>query len=305
LRTKNEAKLIMANLKEVRGRITSVKSTQQITKAMKMVAAAKLRRAQNAITQMRPYAQKLEGVLQNVTASLGEGDFSTPFAQVRQPKNILIVYVTSDKGLCGAFNTNINKAVINLLQTKYARQYQDGTVTLMPVGKKGYEFFKRRNYKIEEKYALLLSLKGLSFENVKEAAEFVMNAFKEGTYDAVEIVYNEFKNVATQIVQTSQFLPVLPATTGKASSADYVFEPNKTEIVQDLIPKSLKIKFYKSVLDSIASEHGARMTAMDKATENAGELLKSLQLEYNRTRQANITKEILEIVGGAEALAQA
>jgi F-type H+-transporting ATPase subunit gamma len=294
----------MANLKEVRGRITSVKSTQQITKAMKMVAAAKLRKAQNAITQMRPYAQKLEGVLQNVTASLGEGDFSTPYAQVRPPKNVLIVFVTSDKGLCGAFNTNINKAVINLLQTKYSRQYNDGTVTLLPIGKKGFDFFRRRNYKINDKYSLLLSSKGLAFEHVKEAAEYVMNSFTDGTYDVVEIVYNEFKNVATQIVQTTQFLPVLPSENQNSASADYVFEPSKVEIVQNLVPKSLKIKFFKTVLDSLASEHGARMTAMDKATENAGELLKSLQLEYNRSRQANITKEILEIVGGAEALAQ-
>jgi F-type H+-transporting ATPase subunit gamma len=272
---------------------------------MKMVSAAKLRKAQNAITQMRPYAQKLEGVLQNVTASLGDGDFSTPYSQIRAAKNILIVVITSDKGLCGAFNTNINKAAMNLINSKYSEQYKAGNLTLMCIGKKGMEFFKRRNYKVDETYTSLLTTKGLTFEHVKKAAEYVMDAFVETRYDAVEIIYNEFKNVATQVVQVSQFLPVLPSVSKGSTNSDYVYEPNISEIVLDLVPKSLKIKFYKGILDSIASEYGSRMTAMDKATENAGDLIKALQLEYNRSRQANITKEILEIVGGAEALAKA
>ena len=294
----------MASLKEVRTRINSVNSTQQITKAMKMVAAAKLRRAQDRIVQMRPYSEKLESILENVTATLGSDDVSNPFAEDRSTKNkVLIVAVTSDRGLCGGFNANIIKEVKAVIDTKYATQYKNGNVEIMCVGSKGYDFFKRRDYKLNDKYVDLFTK--LSFDLAKEAAEYAMNGFLNGDFDVVEVVYNEFKNVATQIIRTEQLLPLSQTSDDDAEEnveLDYIFEPNKEEIVEDLIPKTLKISFYKALLESNASEHGARMTAMDKATENAGELLKELKLTYNRTRQAAITKEILEIVGGAEAL---
>ncbi|WP_291725963.1 ATP synthase F1 subunit gamma [Bernardetia sp.] len=307
----------MPNLKEVRGRIVSVKSTQQITKAMKMVAAAKLRRAQNRMLQMRPYAQKLSQILQNVTASLVGDDFESKYSEVRPEEKILIVAITSDKGLCGAFNTYILRAVQNLLTRTYSRQNSLGNVTIMPIGKRALDHFSRRNAKMVKDYAGIFSTKELSFDDVRKAAEYAMEHFVEGNYDKVVIVYNEFKNVATQIVRTEQFLPITPPTENETStkpsldkkeefnkSVDYVFEPDKKEILADLIPQSLKTQFYSKILESNAAEQGARMTAMDKATENAGELLKELKLSYNRARQANITKEILEIVGGAEALEQ-
>jgi F-type H+-transporting ATPase subunit gamma len=292
----------MPSLKEVRSRIVSVNSTQQITKAMKMVAAAKLRRAQDAITQMRPYAQKLSEMLGTVSAG-AEAAADSPYKQVRPVQNVLMILVTSDRGLCGAFNTNVVKAAVARINEQYAEQARRGTVRVMSLGKKGGEGMGRRGYKVNNDHAGVFG--SLSFNTVRAAAEEVMEGFVRGEYDVVEIVYNEFKNVATQIIRTEQMLPIVPtpAPAGVSTSVNYTFEPDEEQIVSELIPKTLKIQLYKAVLESNASEHGARMTAMDKATENAGELLKELKLVYNRTRQAAITKEILEIVGGAEALA--
>lgn len=295
----------MASLKEVRNRISSVNSTQQITKAMKMVAAAKLRRAQDAILQMRPYAKKLGEML--ATVSVGaETAAESPFKQVRSVEKVLIVTVTSDRGLCGAFNTNVIKAANALIQEKYATQAAKGQVEIFALGKKGGEAFLRRGFTVNTSYMDVYSR--LSFGVVKEAAESIMADFKAGKYDAVEVVFNEFKNVATQIIRADQFLPIVADAEAlkkmPTTATNYTFEPSEEQIVQDLIPKTLKIQLYRAVLESNASEHGARMTAMDKATDNAQELLKALRLEYNRSRQAAITKEILEIVGGAEALSQ-
>ncbi|MCC9168443.1 ATP synthase F1 subunit gamma [Pontibacter harenae] len=293
----------MASLKEVRSRITSVSSTQQITKAMKMVAAAKLRRAQDNIMRMRPYAERLGDILANLS-TITEGSVTNVYSEKREPNRILIIAVTSDRGLAGAFNSNIIKGVTTLIKERYSRQNAAGAVTILTIGRKGNEAFVKRGYKVIGDYTGIFT--NLSFDTVRGAAERAMDGFVAREFDKVELVYNEFKNVATQIVRTEQFLPIEEqAVENKTSAAvaDYTFEPSKEEIIQELIPKSLKIQVYKAVLESNASEHGARMTAMDKATENAGELLKQLRLTYNRTRQAAITKEILEIVGGAEALA--
>ena len=289
----------MASLKEVKERIKSVSSTQQITRAMKMVAAAKLRKAQDRIVQMRPYSEKLSAILSNVSSGNEEEGMDT-YSASREVKRALVVAVTSDRGLCGAFNSNIFKAVRNFLNTE---EMQGVEVTILPVGKKSYDQFRKTKHTVIDQYWNVFS--DLRFDRVKEAAEFAMNGFENGDYDHVVLVYNEFKNVATQIVRTEQFLPIAAQETEENSTVatDYIYEPSKDFIVEELIPKSLKIQFYKSVLESNASEHGARMTAMNKATDNAGELLKELKLTYNRTRQAAITKEILEIVGGAEALA--
>jgi F-type H+-transporting ATPase subunit gamma len=292
----------MANLKEVRTRISSVKSTQQITKAMKMVSVAKLRKAQNAITQMRPYAQTLGGIIANLSAN-AEADLGAEYTTEREIKSVLIVPVTSDKGLCGAFNANVVKATLNLIQEKYAAQNKAGKVSILALGTKGKDTLTRRNLRVIGDYATIFQ--NLSFAKVKDAAEFIINAYKDGQYDRVEFIYNEFKNAATQILKVEQFLPIPKNTNNqlqKESKVDYLFEPSKKEIIEELIPKNLKLQLYRVVLDSNASEHGARMTAMDKATENAEQLVKDLTLVYNRTRQAAITTEILEIIAGAEAL---
>lgn len=295
----------MPSLKEVKNRITSVVSTQQITKAMKMVAAAKLRKSQDRIIQMRPFAQKLNSILRNLSsAQTGDGD--NWYSQVREEKKVLIVAVSSDRGLCGSFNSSVFKGVNRLIDEKYADQFRKGNVTVLTIGKKAADYFGKRKCALVGDFTLMFS--SLSFDSVGKAAEFIMEAFKAGQYDKVEIVYNEFKNVATQILRTEQYLPIVPPATENANSGnqiDYIYQPDQEEILTGLIPKSLKVQLYKAVLDSNASENGARMTAMDKATENAGELLKQLKLTYNRTRQAAITKEILEIVGGAEALKNA
>ncbi|MFT6971802.1 MAG: F-type H+-transporting ATPase subunit gamma [Roseivirga sp.] len=287
----------MANLKEVKERIKSVSSTQQITRAMKMVAAAKLRKAQDRIIQLRPYSEKLSAILANVSSGNSDESMST-YAQEREVKNILIVPVSSDRGLCGAFNSNINKAVkVNMAANQGANFH------IMPIGKKANDFFKKQSFTLISSYWDVFA--DLSFEKVREAAEFAMTGYESGKFDKVILVYNEFKNVATQVLVSEQLLPIvkkLDEGQVRSTSTDYIFEPSKDFIVEDLIPKSLKIQFYKAVLESNASEHGARMTAMSKATDNAGDLLKELKLMYNRTRQAAITKEILEIVGGAEAL---
>jgi F-type H+-transporting ATPase subunit gamma len=287
----------MANLKEVKQRITSVVSTQQITKAMKMVSAAKLRRAQDKITQMRPYSQKLTQILNNVSAA-SEGAADIVYAEKREVNKVLIVPVTSDKGLCGAFNSNVIKAC----NASIIGQFAGKEITILPLGKKAYESFKKRDFTLIPDFYQVFG--DLTFENVRSAAEYAMNAFLEGEYDQVVLVFNEFKNVATQFVQTEQFLPMSNADAEKEKTAetDYILEPSRAYIIEELVPTSLKIQFYKAVLESNASEHGARMTAMDKATENAGDLLKELRLLYNRSRQAAITNEILEIVAGAEAL---
>ncbi len=290
----------MPNLKEVKTRINSVISTQQITKAMKMVAAAKLRKAQDRIIQMRPYSQKLTTILQNVSAGLDDGAGNV-YGQEGQGSKVLVIVITSDRGLCGAFNANVIKAANRLIADKYSSEKEKGDIELMPIGKKAHDFYKRREYSLIEDHAFLFG--ELSFDSVRKVAESVMKAYAEGEYGRVELVYNEFKNVATQILRVEQFLPIVGSDNEEEVSAvDYIYEPSVEFIVGELIPKSLKIQLYKALLESNAAEHGARMTAMDKATENAGELLDDLKLAYNRTRQAAITKELSEIVAGAEAL---
>ncbi len=292
----------MPNLKEVRIRIASVKSTQQITSAMKMVAASKLRRAQNAILKMRPYAAKLKDILQNLSASLDSGDGNLYSAQ-RNPEKVLIVVLTSNRGLCGGFNTNILRTATQRMQVDYASQFKAGNVSVLTIGRKGTEFFSKRGYNVISSHDAVFD--SLTYENVSVIALSVMSAFADKKFDRIDIVYNQFKNAVVQRVTVEQLLPVeVPAQTAvvSKSNTDYIFLPSKEEIVEELIPRSLKIQFYKAVLDSYASEHGARMTAMHQATDNAGDLIKELNLAYNKARQAAITKEILEIVSGAEAL---
>ncbi len=284
----------MANLKEIRNRITSVSSTMQITSAMKMVSAAKLKKAQDAITAMRPYSDKLSELLQGLSASL-EGDSGSIYADNREVNKVLIVAITSNRGLCGAFNSNIIKQSNHLINNVYANKEVD----FMAIGKKANDILRKNNEVIADHSDIF---DHLSFENVAEIAEELMNLFSTGVYDKIEIVYNQFRNAATQIVTTEQFLPIVPMEGEADDIADYIYEPTKEEIVEELIPKSLKTQLYKGVLDSFASEHGARMTAMHKATDNATELRDQLKLTYNKARQAAITSEILEIVGGAEAL---
>jgi len=284
----------MANLKEIRNRITSIQSTMQITSAMKMVSAAKLKKAQDAITAMRPYAEKLTELLQSVSATL-EGDAGGQFTAQREVNNVLIVAITSNRGLCGAFNSNVIKQA-KLVADSYAGKQVD----IFAIGKKGNDVLGKTNKVIANKSEVF---DNLTFENVAEIAEVLTEKFITGQYDKIEVVYNQFKNAATQIVQTEQFLPLAPVKSDKpVSTGDYIFEPSKEEIVLTLIPKSLKTQLYKSIRDSFAAEHGARMTAMHKATDNATELRNQLKLTYNKARQAAITNEILEIVGGAEAL---
>ena len=284
----------MANLKEIRNRIASVSSTMQITSAMKMVSAAKLKKAQDAITAMRPYSDKLTELLQSLSATLDE-DAGSKFAEQRDVNNILIVSITSNRGLCGAFNSNIIKQTQNLISNVYAGK----KVSVLAIGKKSNDAFSKKGLVIENQSRIF---DDLTFNNVADIAEMLMNKFSEGEFDKIEIVYNKFKNAATQIVMTEQFLPIVPMEGEVDANSDYIFEPSKLEIIEELIPKSLKTQLYKGIRDSFASEHGARMTAMHKATDNATELRDQLKLTYNKARQASITNEILEIVGGAEAL---
>ncbi|MEA1786624.1 ATP synthase F1 subunit gamma [Arenibacter sp. GZD96] len=284
----------MANLKEIRNRISSVSSTMQITSAMKMVSAAKLKKAQDAITAMRPYADKLTELLQGLSASL-ESDSGNKFSQNKPLNKVLIVAITSNRGLCGAFNTNIIKQTTHLAKDAYAGK----EVAVFAIGKKANDILKKRFSIIANKSAIY---EELTFENVAQIAEELMVLYTNGSYDRIDIVYNKFKNAATQIVMTEQFLPIVPMKGQTNGESDYIFEPSKEEIVAQLIPKSLKTQLYKGIRDSFASEHGARMTAMHKATDNATELRNQLKLTYNKARQAAITNEILEIVGGAEAL---
>ena len=285
----------MANLKEIRLRITSVGSTMQITSAMKMVSAAKLKRAQDAIIQMRPYANKLTELLKNLSASLDSSDGGV-YTQEREIKNVLLVTVTSNRGLCGGFNAYIMKKAKTLI----SEDYGNANVSILSIGKKSSEHFTKNGFNVASTHDALFG--NLTFDNVAKTAEGIMDRFVEGDYDKVVLVYNQFKNAATQIIMTENFLPVQAAENDSEVVVDYIFEPTKQEIVEQLIPKSLKTQLFKAVLDSHAAEHGARMTAMHKATDNASELKKDLTLTYNKARQAAITNEILEIVGGAEAL---
>lgn len=284
----------MANLKEIRNRISSVSSTMQITSAMKMVSAAKLKKAQDAITAMRPYSTKLTELLQTLSATL-DADLGSKYAAQRDIKSVLVVAITSNRGLCGAFNSNIIKQTNHLINEVYA----DKNVSVMAIGKKANDAFVKQNRIIANKSEVF---DDLTFDNVAEIAELLMGKFVDGEYDKIEVVYNQFKNAATQLVITEQFLPIQPIEGNDNVNIDYIFEPSKVEIIETLIPKSLKTQLYKSLRDSFASEHGARMTAMHKATDNATELRDQLKLTYNKARQAAITNEILEIVGGAEAL---
>ncbi|WP_411274289.1 ATP synthase F1 subunit gamma [Daejeonella sp.] len=290
----------MANLKEVRNRIASVTSTQQITKAMKMVSAAKLKRATSAIIQLRPYANKMRDILTNLSASLEESN--SPFIQEREPNKVLIITISSNRGLAGAFNMNVIKTANKLISEKYSEQYRNGNVQIVAIGKKVQDFYEKRKYKVIGNNNELYS--DLTFENASKITEAIMAGFAKGEYDRVELVYNLFKNAAVQILTTEQLLPVPKAAAllESKTQTDYILEPSQEEIVEQLIPKSIKTQVYKAILDSHASEHGARMTAMDKATENAGDLLKALKLSYNQARQAAITTELTEIVSGAAAL---
>ena len=283
----------MANLKEIRNRITSVSSTMQITSAMKMVSAAKLKKAQDAITAMRPYAEKLTELLQNVSASL-EGENGSKYSDQRPVNKVLVVAITSNRGLSGAFNANIVKQTRNLVGLYAGKQ-----VDFVTIGKKGNDIIRKTNTVINNNNTVF---DDLTFHNVAAIAEELMQLFVQGQYDKIELVYNQFKNAATQIIITEQFLPIVPIESESKNQVDYLFEPSKERIIEELIPLSLKTQLYKALRDSFASEHGARMTAMHKATDNATELRNQLKLTYNKARQAAITNEILEIVGGAEAL---
>jgi F-type H+-transporting ATPase subunit gamma len=293
----------MASLKEIRERKVSVASTMQITSAMKMVSAAKLKRAQDAITQFRPYAEKLQEILASVGDSMKD-DEDNQYAVQRDKERILLVLVTSNRGLCGAFNSNAIKATITRALTTFDNQMMARQVDFIAIGKKGADFLRKKGYKVIFDGSDLFD--DLTFDRVAQIANMIMGLFTDGEYDHVDVIYNRFKNAGTQILTEEQFLPIKPEElaeeSGSASNVDYIFEPTKEYIVQELIPRSLRLQFYKAILDSHASEHGARMTAMHKATDNATELLKELSLQFNKARQAAITNEILEIVGGAEAL---
>ena len=287
-------------LKEVRNRIKSVTSTQQITKAMKMVSAAKLRRAQDAIIQVRPYSQRLQEMLSNIVGS-SSSDANLPLADARPVERVLIIPITSDRGLCGGYNAYVIKMARQVIADKYAAQQAKGNVTILPIGKKGYEYFQRNNYKLVDAYWDIFS--DLAFDNVRRAAVYAQQAFLNKEYDRVELVYSQFKNAGTQIFVSEPYLPIPKVEQKKgAKSIDFVFEPSMETLLLELMPKILNTQVYKAVLDANASEHGARMTAMDKASENANDLLKSLKISYNRARQAAITTELTEIVSGAAAL---
>jgi F-type H+-transporting ATPase subunit gamma len=295
-------------LKEVRNRIKSVQSTQQITKAMKMVSAAKLRRAQDAIIQMRPYARKLQDVLSNIVSNAQGGTSGMELAMERPVESVLVIVITSDRGLCGAYNANIQKMAKALIDEKYASQHRKGKVTIWAIGKKGSEYFTKRNYTVDNTYKD--TFLHLSFPNVQACAQAAVEGFRNKQFDVVELVYSQFKNAATQRFEVERFLPIPKsapvaeetAKSAKTTKADFIFEPAMDVLIAELMPKILNTQLYKAVLDANASEHGARMTAMDKASDNANELLKTLKISYNRARQAAITTELTEIVSGAAAL---
>lgn len=290
----------MAGLKEIRIRIASVKTTRQVTSAMKIVSAAKLKKAQDAVSQIRPYASKLHGILTSLSSSLENSEDSI-FTQQREPEKVLIILITSNRGLCGGFNSNISKNAAKLVHEKYSEQYKNGNVSFLSIGKQGMRQLKHLKMNVTDSNHEIFD--NLNFENVAAIANQVLTDFEAGKFDRVELVYNQFKNAAVQIQTTEQFLPVeLGDDTSSKNNADYIFEPSKEYIVKVLIPRILRIQFYKAIIDSFAAEHGARLTAMHKATDNATELLNYLTLQYNKARQASITGEILEITSGAEAL---
>jgi ATP synthase, F1 gamma subunit len=292
----------MANFKAIRIRIASVKSTKQITSAMKMVSAAKLRRAQDKIVRLRPYANKLHEILVGLSQSLIDSEIENVYGRISDPEKVLIVVVTSNRGLCGAFNSNVIKETRRVVSEKYLEQFNKGNVTFLTIGKKGFDYFRKQNLKMLPERNAIFNY--LTFENVNLIAEEIMAAFVKGDYDEVDIVYNQFKNAAVQNLKVEQFLPVeaVVTDTGKIAPADYIYEPTKEEIVKELIPKSLKIQFYKAILNSFVAEHGARMTSMHKATDNATQMIKDLALQYNKARQAAITNQILEVVSGSNAM---
>ncbi|MDO8953102.1 MAG: ATP synthase F1 subunit gamma [Draconibacterium sp.] len=290
----------MAGLKEIRIRIASVKTTRQVTSAMKIVSAAKLKKAQDAIYQIRPYANKLHEILIPLSASLENAEDSV-YTQQREPKKVLVVLISSNKGLCGGFNTNISKKAVRLVHEKYNTQFEQGDVHFLCIGKQGMRQMKYAGIKVEDNRNEIFS--DLSFENISNISLGLMEAFEDGLYDRIEIVYNQFKNAAVQIQTTEQFLPIeIEKNEFEKVNTNFIYEPSKEYIIKELIPRILKIQFYKALLDSHAAEHGARLTAMHNATDNATELLNYLTLQYNKARQAAITSEILEIVSGAEAL---
>ncbi len=293
----------MANLKAIRIRIASFKSTRQITSAMKMVSAAKLRKAQDKIVKLRPYANKLHGLLVDLSLSLSDSEVENVYGRVSAPEKVLLIVITSNRGLCGAFNTNVINETRRAVNEKYYDQFQKGNLKLLAIGKKGFDYFRRQKVSMLPEQNSLFN--ELTFENVSIVAEQVMESFASQEFDRVELIYNQFKNAAVQNITDEVFLPVetIPQTgILKATPADYIYEPDKEEIIQELIPKSLKIQFYKAVLDSFVAEHGARMTAMHKATDNATTMIRDFTLQYNKARQAAITNQILEVVSGAEAL---
>ena len=292
----------MANLKAIRIRITSVKSTRQITSAMKMVSAAKLRKAQDKIVRLRPYAGKLHEILVGLSQSLADSEVDNAYGRVSPPDKVLIVVITSNRGLCGAFNANVIKEARRIVSEKYYDQFKNGNLKLLTIGKKGFDYFRKQSVNLLPEQNRLLN--DLTFDNVAGIADQIMHSFTSGEFDRVELIYNQFKNAAVQNLTCEMFLPVQSVGAGKEKSipADYIYEPTQEEIIKELIPKSLKIQFYKAILDSFVAEHGARMTAMHKATDNATEMIRDLTLQYNKTRQATITNQILEVVSGAEAL---
>jgi F-type H+-transporting ATPase subunit gamma len=292
----------MANLKAIRIRISSVKSTRQITSAMKMVSAAKLRRAQDKIVRLRPYASKLHEILVGLSHSLADAEVENVYGRVSEPEKILVIVITSNRGLCGAFNSNVIKETRRIVAEKYSDQFSKGDLTFLTIGKKGYDYLRKQNVKMLPEQNGLFN--DLTFDNVAVVAEDIMAEFVSGKYDKVELIYNQFKNAAVQNLVEEQLLPVETVNNGtnNSVSTDYIYEPTQEEIVKELIPKSLKIQFYKAVLDSFVAEHGARMTAMHKATDNATGMIRDLTLLYNKARQAAITNQILEVVSGAEAL---
>lgn len=293
----------MANLKAIRIRITSFKSTRQITSAMKMVSAAKLRKAQDKIVKLRPYANKLHDLLVDLSLSLADSEVENVYGRVSPPENILLIVITSNRGLCGAFNTNVINETRRIISDKYYDQFQKGNLKLLAIGKKGFDYFRRQKVNMLPEQNNLFN--ELTFDNVSIVAEQIMESFASQEFDRVELIYNQFKNAAVQNLTNEVFLPVetLPQTGNlRTTPADYIYEPDKEEIIQELIPKSLKIQFYKAVLDSFVAEHGARMTSMHKATDNATTMIRDFTLQYNKARQAAITNQILEVVSGAEAL---
>jgi len=292
----------MANLKAIRIRITSVKSTRQITSAMKMVSAAKLRKAQDKIVRLRPYANKLYDLLVDLSQSLSDSEIENIYGRVSPPEKVLIVVITSNRGLCGAFNTNVIKEARRVISEKYFDQFKGGNLKLLTIGKKGFDYFRKQKVNMLPDQNNLLN--DLTFDNVSMVAEQIMNSFTSLEFDRVDVIYNQFKNAAVQNLTNEVFLPVVTVASGKVKTTpvDYIYEPDKEDIIKELIPKSLKIQIYKAVLDSFVAEHGARMTAMHKATDNATGMIRDLTLQYNKARQATITNQILEVVSGAEAL---